>query len=127
MTVRLPDDHWGARSISCYEKVEQIGEGTYGQVCCSAVSGFASRSWHLVLCIHNLTYYRSHDGRSPLMPPAYSGVQGKEQGDERYRGSQEDSGAQREFWGKFPCELELPLPLCKPPLLAYNVTNTGWV
>ncbi|CAM9164178.1 unnamed protein product [Ectocarpus fasciculatus] len=32
MTVRLPDDHWGTRSISCYEKVEQIGEGTYGQV-----------------------------------------------------------------------------------------------
>eukprot|EP00903_Cladosiphon_okamuranus_P008581 g8231.t1 len=32
MAVRLPDDHWGTRSISCYEKVEQIGEGTYGQV-----------------------------------------------------------------------------------------------
>lgn len=36
MAVRLPDDHWGTRSISCYEKVEQIGEGTYGQVCRSA-------------------------------------------------------------------------------------------
>lgn len=36
MAVRLPDDHWGTRSISCYEKVEQIGEGTYGQVCCNA-------------------------------------------------------------------------------------------
>ncbi|CAM9615602.1 unnamed protein product [Scytosiphon promiscuus] len=32
MAVRLPEDHWGTRSISCYEKLEQIGEGTYGQV-----------------------------------------------------------------------------------------------
>lgn len=32
MAVRLPADHWGTRAISCYEKVEQIGEGTYGQV-----------------------------------------------------------------------------------------------
>ncbi|CAM9231488.1 unnamed protein product [Pylaiella littoralis] len=32
MAVRLPDNHWGTRSISCYEKLEQIGEGTYGQV-----------------------------------------------------------------------------------------------
>lgn len=30
--LRLPAGHWGTRAISCYEKVEQIGEGTYGQV-----------------------------------------------------------------------------------------------
>jgi len=23
---------WGSRSVSCFEKLEQIGEGTYGQV-----------------------------------------------------------------------------------------------
>lgn len=32
MDVRLPVGHWGTRAINCYEKVEQIGEGTYGQV-----------------------------------------------------------------------------------------------
>ncbi|CAM9431990.1 unnamed protein product [Ascophyllum nodosum] len=33
MTMRdFPTGHWGTHSISCYEKVEQIGEGTYGQV-----------------------------------------------------------------------------------------------
>lgn len=25
-------ENWGARSVECYEKLEQIGEGTYGQV-----------------------------------------------------------------------------------------------
>lgn len=30
--VCLPAGHWGTRAICCYEKVEQIGEGTYGQV-----------------------------------------------------------------------------------------------
>lgn len=44
------------------------------------------------------------DGPVPHVPPRCSGVQGKEQGDEGYRGSQEDSGAQREFWGEFRVE-----------------------
>lgn len=25
-------ENWGARSVECYEKLEQVGEGTYGQV-----------------------------------------------------------------------------------------------
>jgi len=25
-------ENWGARSVTCYEKLEQVGEGTYGQV-----------------------------------------------------------------------------------------------
>lgn len=51
-----------------------------------------------LLCMVRST---SADGRPPLCAPVCSGIQGKEQGDERCRGSQEDSGAQREFWGKY--------------------------
>ena len=25
-------ENWGARNVTCYEKLEQVGEGTYGQV-----------------------------------------------------------------------------------------------
>jgi hypothetical protein len=27
-------ENWGARNVTCYEKLEQVGEGTYGQVRC---------------------------------------------------------------------------------------------
>lgn len=48
MTVRLPIDHWGTRAISCYEKVEQIGEGTYGQVNApTMISFFLESSFNL--------------------------------------------------------------------------------
>lgn len=99
MAVRLPDDHWGTRSISCYEKVEQIGEGTYGQVCRQFyITAVRSLSISVLPC----TTLCSTDGTiSALCPRDAPGVQGKEQGDERCRRSQEDSGAQREFWSKF--------------------------
>lgn len=30
--------NWGSRSVDCFEKIEQIGEGTYGYVWCVGLS-----------------------------------------------------------------------------------------
>ena len=38
---------WGsARSVDVFEKLEQIGEGTYGQVCCCSAAHTCSRAAH---------------------------------------------------------------------------------
>lgn len=43
-----------------------------------------------------------------------SGIQGKEQSDEGYRGAQEDSGAQRKFWGEtLPPAIQHETLLCR--------------
>lgn len=43
---------WGSRSVDCFEKLEQIGEGTYGYAICV----FKNTLPHLFLVIHSGTY-----------------------------------------------------------------------
>lgn len=79
MTVRLPAAHWGTRAISCYEKVEQIGEGTYGQVKSSIV--FEVRGdercdercdTQLISCHHFTAYCQFHIPPAQAAPTEYS-------------------------------------------------------
>ena len=112
---------WGSRSVELFEKVEQVGEGTYG---CAPPQ-------------HRNDIHATHPAPSP--PPPYqgpstqtcaetlcaclvlareqAGLQGEEQADAGVRGAQEGEDGQREGRGALDARPELPqwTPAVEPP------------
>jgi hypothetical protein len=97
---------WGSRGVDCFEKLEQIGEGTYGLV------PYLSPSQQQFVDLES-------DSLVPAAGRRQAGLHGEGDGDERDRRPQEDPHGQRARRRKFLCS-----PFQFPPLSRISVRSS---